>query len=199
MKKLVTGLTLSLGCAARALAGSQIGGFSTFQISWSSGVVASAVPSLGTYGMLLLAALLALVVFRFSRSRGALVRAVAPLVTFGLAASFAFMTERPVAGGGVGPVDATSCNGSSTYTANLTNPPPCFVNTCGAPVTVSYTFIDGEQADTTPITDATCTRDYFCSGEGSSAIDGAIIPSDGLSYATAYCQEIFDGPEETDT
>ena len=180
MKKLVTGLTLSLGCAARALAGSQIGGFSTFQISWSSGVVASAVPSLGTYGMLL-------------------VRAVAPLVTFGLAASFAFMTERPVAGGGVGPVDATSCNGSSTYTANLTNPPPCFVNTCGAPVTVSYTFIDGEQADTTPITDATCTRDYFCSGEGSSAIDGAIIPSDGLSYATAYCQEIFDGPEETDT
>ena len=37
--------------------------------------------------MLLLAALLALVVFRFSRSRGALVRAVAPLVTFGLAAS----------------------------------------------------------------------------------------------------------------
>ena len=172
-------------------------GFSTFRISWSADG-ATAVPTMSTYGILLLAVLLAIVVFRVSRNRGYLVRAIAPLATFGVAAAFAVMTQPSIAGFVMTPpIDVSSCSGSETYTADGPNPPPCFVNTCGSPVTVSYTFIDGEEPDTTPITDGTCTRNYYCGDDegASAATQGAVIPSDGLSYATAYCEEIFGGLE----
>ncbi|MEZ5573723.1 MAG: hypothetical protein R3E64_17155 [Halioglobus sp.] len=57
------------------------------------------------YGMLLLAWLLAIVAFRVLRDRSLFVRAIAPLAAFDVAASFAFMSERPEAGG-MGPPSA---------------------------------------------------------------------------------------------
>lgn len=197
MKKICSGLVLSLGSVSSAFAGSPVG-FSTIQINWSVSGGATAIPTMSTYGMLLLALLLAVVVFRISRKRGLLVRSIAPLAAFGIAASFALISERPVAGSIVPPaIEGTSCNGSATYTANGPTPPPCFRNTCGSPVTVSYTFIAGETPDGTPITADSCTYNYYCDeagSEGGVAADGAVIPSDGLPRATAYCSEIFDEP-----
>ena len=165
----------------------------------------TAVPTMSTYAIVLLAVLLALVVFRVSRNKGLILRALAPLVTFGLAASLVFVTDSTTAGLVLvlpPPVDADSCNGTQTYTAEApANPPPCFINTCGAPVEVTYTFVSGEKPGGTPITADSCTLVYFCAEEGAEegdevsavAADGAFIPSDGLPKATAYCDEIFDG------
>jgi hypothetical protein len=92
----------------------------------------------------------------------------------------------------------------------LTTPPPCFVNTCGSTVTVTYDFVSGTDGGGTPLTAENCTFAYFCSGGvgnnggmnggingggngGAPALQGAQIPSDGQSYGTAYCSEIFDG------
>ncbi len=201
MKRICSGLVLGLGFVSSAFAGTPLVGFSTIQINWSAAGGATAIPTMSTYGMLLLALLLAVVVFRISRKRGLLVRSIAPLAAFGIAAAFAVMSERPVAGIMAPPnIDGTSCNGSATYTANGPTPPPCFINTCGSPVTVSYTFIDGATQDGTPITAGSCTYDYYCDAveeggdPGDIAADGAVIPSDGMPRATAYCNEIFDEP-----
>lgn len=200
MKKIIVGCWATLGFVPTAFAGSPIG-FSTLRLNWSptasgGGTVAEAIPTLGTWGSLLLAILLALVVYRMTRKRDALVRAVAPLLTFGLAAATAFVAESPVAGLSIPPpIGASSCSGSSTYTANSPTPPPCFVNTCGAPVTVSYTFVSGQGPTGDPLTAETCTFDYYCDGASGTAAQGASIPSDGASLATAYCVEIFgEGP-----
>ena len=209
MKKLVTGLAIFVAPISSAFAGFPVG-FSTFQIDWAVSnpaappvpIPPAVVPTMGTYAIIVLAVLLAVVVFRVSRNRGSFIRAVAPLATFGIAASFALVSESPVAGIViVPPIDGSSCNGSETYTADAPSPPPCFVNSCGSPVTVTYTLIEGETPDTTPITEETCTLAYFCSegegeGGGNPATDNSVIPSDGLAYGTAYCEEIFDGPPD---
>lgn len=200
MKRICSGLVLGFGSVSSAFAGGPSVGFSTIQITWS-GAGATAIPTMSAYGMVLLALLLAVVVFRISRKQGLLVRSIAPLAAFGIAASFALMSERPVAGG-MGPpaIEGSSCSGSATYTANGPTPPPCFRNTCGSPVTVSYTFISGQTPTGTPITADSCTYNYYCDAVGdgmpsaeNTATDGAVIPSDGLPRATAYCQEIFEG------
>lgn len=200
----IVGLVAGLGVISSAHAGPPLG-FSSFQISWSGNApVPTAVPTMSTYAIVLLAVLLALVVFRVSRNKGLILRALAPLVTFGLAASLVFVTDSTTAGLVFvlpPPVDAGSCNGTQTYTAEAPlNPPPCFINTCGAPVEVTYTFVSGQGPGGTPITADSCTLEYFCAiGEDLSAsddaTDGASIPSDGLPKATAYCLEIFP-PEE---
>jgi len=198
MKKVLVCLALVLGPVSSAFAGNGPVGFSTFQISWSGGAAAAtAVPTMSTYATLLLAVLLALVVFRSLRSRGLLVRAMAPLATFGLAASFIVMTEHPIAGVTIPDIGASSCSGSETYTATFPfETPPCFVNTCGSPVTVSYTFIEGVTAFGAPITEESCTLVYYCEDEGpietNPATEGAVIPSDGFPYGTAACEEILD-------
>ena len=146
---------------------------------------------MSTYGTLLLAVLLALVVYRILRNRGSLVRAIAPLATLGVLASFAVISERPIAGIPSPPVDASSCNGTTTYTASVLGgtPPPCFYNTCGAEVAVSYTFVAGEMFDGTTITEESCILEYACGeGDPDPAAQGATIPSDGIPYGTAYCQ-----------
>ena len=169
----------------------------TFQISWvlAAAVAPTAVPTMSIFGTVFLAVLLALVVYRVSRNRGLLVRAIAPLATLGVIASFTIMSERPIADPTAPPdVEASSCSGSETYTANLGTPPPCFINTCGSAVVVSDTFVAGETPDGTPLTEESCTLDHFCVGaegdEGEveqAAVHGATISSDGLPYATAYC------------
>lgn len=197
MKKIITALIVGMGSISSAFAGPP-SGFSTLQINWTGAGGANAIPTMSTYGTLLLAVLLALVVFRISRKQGLLVRALAPVAAFGAAVAFTVMTEQPVAGiVGPPPIDGSSCSGTATYTADAPTPPPCFVNTCGAPVEVSYTFIDGQTSDVipVPITEGTCTLDYFCEGDDNVAADGGIVPSDGLSYATAYCVEQFLGEE----
>jgi hypothetical protein len=178
----IVGLVAGLGVISSAHAGSPLGAFSSFQISWSGNApVPTAVPTMSTYAIVLLAVL-----------------------TFGLAASLVFVTDSTTAGLVFvlpPPVDAGSCNGTQTYTAEAPlNPPPCFINTCGAPVEVTYTFVSGQGPGGTPITADSCTLEYFCAiGEDLSAsddaTDGASIPSDGLPKATAYCLEIFP-PEE---
>ena len=193
--RFTTVLVTCLGAISSAHAGSPLGA-STLQISWSGNApVPTAVPTMSTYAIVWLAVLLALVVFRVLRNKGLVVRALAPLVTFGLGASLVFVTDSTTADPTLivpPPVDAVSCNGTQTYTADSEVAPPCFINTCGAPVEVTYTFVSGVQPDQTSITAESCTFDYFCSveeGVEEPAIDGASIPSDGLSRATAYCQE----------
>ena len=200
MQRIVAGLLLGLGFVSSAFAGAPVG-FSTIRVNWSGLGAATVVPTMSTYATLLLAVLLALLVFRVFRKRSLLVRAIAPLAAVGVAASFVVVTEQPIAGiSGQSPIGISSCSGSETYTATANIGPPCFVNTCGSPVTVSYTFIDGQEASFSgpiPITAEACTFDYACvDGSGpvlEAATQGAIVPSDGESYAMAYCSEL-NGP-----
>jgi len=198
VQKLVAGLLLGLGFVSSAFAGAQ--GFSTIRVNWSGlGAAVTVVPTMSTYATLLLAVLLALLVFRVFRKRSLLARAIAPLAAVGVAASFVVVTEQPIAGiSGQSAIGVSSCAGSETYTATDSTGPPCFVNTCGSPVTVSYTFIDGQTASVSgpiPITAEACTFDYACKDDSGlvseAATQDAIVPSDGKSYAMAYCSEQY--------
>ncbi len=169
-------------------------GSSTFQITWAA-QVPEAVPTMGTYAILMLAALLAVVVYRLTRNQGWLVKAIAPLLAFGVTASAIIGTQSSIAGLAVPPVDASDCSGSQTYTAETNSPPPCFSNTCGKPVEVSYTLIEAFDPNDNPISESECTRVYYCNENGGSsappALEGEAIPSDGTLLGTAYCDEIF--------
>jgi hypothetical protein len=120
----------------------------------------------------------------------------------GVAASFVVVTEQPIAGiSGQSAIGISSCSGSETYTATDSTGPPCFVNTCGSPVTVSYTFIDGQKASFSgpiPITAEACTFVYACKDDSGlvseAATQDAIVPSDGESYAMVYCSEQYGLP-----
>lgn len=199
MKRIVAALLLGLGSVSSAFAGGAPG-FSTIRLNWS-GPGATGIPTMSTYAALLLAVLLALLVFRVFRKRSLLVRAIAPLAAVGVAVSFAVVTEQLIAGIlGSPAIEGSSCVGSETYTSTGSTAPPCFVNTCGSPVTVSYTFIEGQEASFSgpiPITAEACTFDYACVDDSGlvleAATQDAIVPSDGESYATAYCSE-QDGP-----
>ena len=203
MQKFVAGLLLGLGFVSSAFAGGAPG-FSTIRVNWSGLGGAAVVPTMSTYATLLLAVLLALLVFRVFRKRSLLVRAIAPLAAVGVAASFVVVTEQPIAGIlGQSAIGVSSCAGSETYTAYDDTGPPCFVNTCGSPVTVSYTFINGQTssflAPSIPITAEACTFAYACVNDNSelvseAATQDAIVPSDGESYAMAYCSEQYGPP-----
>lgn len=189
MKKLIAILALVFASAAQA----GDNGFSTLTISWTGG--STPVPTLSNAAILGLATLLALLAYRASRNSSNVVRALAPLVTFGLASFLTVISGKPEAGAGLGTtVYAGSCNGSTTYTADDPNPPPCFVNTCGSPVSVSYTLVSAQDPGGEEIAPEACTYDYYCEGDvptAGAATPGATIPSDGLPYATAYCAEQF--------
>jgi len=206
VQRIVAGLLLGLGFVSSAFAGGRgAPGFSTIKVNWSDPSAAvTVVPTMSTYATLLLAVLLALLVFRVFRKRSLLVRAIAPLAAVGVAASFVVVTEQPIAGiSGQSAIGVSSCAGSETYTATDSTGPPCFVNTCGSPVTVSYTFIDGQKASffgsgPIPITAEACTFDYACKDDSGlvseAATQDAIVPSDGKSYAMAYCSEQYGLP-----
>lgn len=168
-------------------------GSSTLTINWTSG--ATAVPTLGLYGTIALALLVMVAMLRILRDKPAMLRAIAPLAGLGITLGAGVWVQDLTAGGivAVPDVGATSCNGSQTYTADAPTPPPCFVNTCGAPVTVSYTFVSATDPTGSPLTAEGCTFEYYCEDavDGDRALNGAQIPSDGRSYATAYCREIF--------
>lgn len=170
------------------------GGFSSFNMSWTA---VSAVPTLGLYGTIALALLVMVVLLRVLRDRPAVVRVVAPVAAMGLTLGAGLWTQDITAGSLALPtIGASSCSGSATYTADPVVPPPCFVNTCGAPVTVSYTFLSGEDPAGDPLTAEGCTLDYYCEevdvlDSELVAAQGGVIPSNGEPYATAYCQEIF--------
>ncbi len=199
MKKYLAGLVLGLPIAQ--LCQAQATSFSTIRINWAAADVA-AVPTMSTYAIALLAVLLALVAFRMTRHRGAVLRTLAPLVALGIGAvatTASLYPNQSLAGLVMAPPAVETngnCSGSSTYTADLPTPPPCFVNTCGQPVEVTYTFIEGANGLGTPLTPGTCTFSYYCdeNGEGGpNALDGSTVPSDGMTYGTAYCEELFDG------
>ncbi len=203
MQKIVAGLLLGLGFVSSASAGAPgFSGFSTIRVNWSGLGAATVVPTMSTYATLLLAVLLALLVFRVFRKRSLLVRAIAPLAAVGVAASFVVVTEQPIAGiSGQSAIGISSCSGSETYTATPSQAPPCLVNTCGSPVTVSYTFIDGQEASVSgpiPITAEACTFAYECVDDSGlvleAATQDAIVPSDGESYAMAFCSEQYGPP-----
>jgi len=188
LASLATGLSMS----APGWAGTPSGvGSSTLTLSWSGSAVA--VPTLGTAGTIALAALVALVAFRVLRQQGPMVRMLAPAAGMGLVLGGGFWAQDLTAGLASPPINVANCNGSQTYTADGPTPPPCFVNECGGPVTVQYTFVEGEDGFGTPLTAESCTFDYYCddASEGNTATPGATIPSDGQPYATAYCGEIF--------
>ncbi|HKK23931.1 MAG TPA: hypothetical protein VJ947_09615, partial [Pseudohaliea sp.] len=86
------------------------------------------------------------------------------------------------------------------------HPPPCFINTCGAPVTVTYELDSAYGPEGQLLTPEECTFGYYCESEEVNgidafgpnaeappgiALDGSEVPSDGQSYATAYCLEMF--------
>jgi hypothetical protein len=203
MGKISAGLVGLLGMlvSQASLAGGALVGSSTLTLNWTSG--ATAVPTLGVYGTIALALLVMVVLLRVLRNRPAVVRTVAPAAGLGLVLGAGLWVEDITAGIAFVPdISANSCNGSQTYTAQVEGtPPPCFVNTCGAPVTVSYTFVSGTDFTGVPLTAEQCNFAYFCDGasgemdvspeEGNRALNGSLIPSDGMPYATAYCLEII--------
>jgi hypothetical protein len=69
---------------------------------------------MSTYALICLAVLVAIAAYRLLRDRSFIVRALAPLVTFGVAGFFLVSAEQPIAG-----VDS----GSATYTADRLTPP----------------------------------------------------------------------------
>ncbi|TGD75101.1 midcut-by-XrtH protein [Mangrovimicrobium sediminis] len=190
------------GLAFAQLCHAQPTSFSTIRINWAAADV-EAVPTMSTYAIALLAVLVALVALRMTRHKGAVLRMLAPLLALGVGAvatTASLYPNQSVAGLVMTPPSVETdgnCSGSSTYTAVAdSGPPPCFVNTCGQPVEVTYTFIEGADGFGTPLTPGTCTFLYYCgdNGEGGPyALDGSSVPSDGGSYGTAYCEEIFDG------
>ncbi len=195
MKKVAVFLLLGLGAVSNAFAGGRVG-FSTMQINWAP-AKPEVVPTMGTYAMLALALLLSVVVYRALRERAAWIKAIAPVVTFGLAGSLVLVAGKIDAGASSAPVDAGSCSGSSTYTAGEF-PPPCFINSCGQPVVVTYDVLGGESYEGIPLTAENCTFNYYCSEggfEGPNATQGSTVPSDGNSYGTAFCDEIFGAGE----
>jgi hypothetical protein len=207
----VFGAVVALLGAPQLLA--QPGGSSTITMTWGSG---AAVPTLGTWGLLALAVLLAVVAFRLLRKEPALLRGLALIAASGALVVASLGGRELVAGAISTPIEASACQGSETYTANGAVPPPCFVNNCGAPVTVSYEFVSGQDGAGTPLTSETCTFSYFCEaanggamnggnggdmllvnggingGNAGAALDGMQVPADGMPYGTAYCQEQFD-------
>ncbi len=195
MRRLLVFVATAIGAVSPAFAGAAPAGYSTFQITWAAQVPA-AVPTLGTYATLALAALLAVVAFRLTRNQRWLVKAITPVAAFGLSTAVMIGAERTVAGMALSAIDASDCSGSETYTAG-DSAPPCFKNTCGKPVNVSYTFIEGEDFEGSPLTAESCTLDYYCDeGGGFSAppaLEGDDIPSNGAALGTAFCAEILGG------
>lgn len=186
-------LAVALGASVPVYAQPQQPGESTFTITWAPASVA--VPTLGTMGTLALSLLLLVVAYRVLRRQRAVVRVVGPILCSGLVLAGGAWTNNLKAGGVPPLIDSGSCSGSETYTAVfLADEPPCFINSCGQPVTVSYEFVSGTSAQGSPLTAETCTLGYFCDPDSGppagSAVDGGTIPSDGQAYATAYCQEI---------
>lgn len=182
---------------------------STFEISWSASP--TAVPVLGPYGTAALALLVLVVAYRVTSRLPAAARAMVLAVSVGGSAALGLWTEDLRANGFQTPVlEADTCSGTETYTAIpgtktiSGKAPPCFVNNCGSPVTVTYKFISGVDTDRAPLLSAgACTKAYLCfdpdqfdpndPGSGvvsKSAADGSVIPSDGELYATAFCREI---------
>jgi hypothetical protein len=163
----VFGAVVALLGAPQLLA--QPGGSSTITMTWGSG---AAVPTLGTWGLLALAVLLAVVAFRLLRKEPALLRGLALIAASGALVVASLGGRELVAGAISTPIEASACQGSETYTANGAVPPPCFVNNCGAPVTVSYEFVSGQDGAGTPLTSETCTFSYFCEAANGGAMNG---------------------------
>ncbi|MFT6287858.1 MAG: hypothetical protein ACJA09_002615 [Alcanivorax sp.] len=81
---------------------------------------------MSTYALICLAVLVAIAAYRLLRDRSFIVRALAPLVTFGVAGFFLVSAEQPIAGVDnilTPPIDVASCSGSATYTADRLTPP----------------------------------------------------------------------------
>ena len=155
-----------------------------------------------------MALLLAVVAWRVTRHSPVAARAFVAVCGTGLCAGAGFWMQSLDAGVQFPVIGADSCSGSQTYTAVAGDgdgegtiggtPPPCFVNTCGAPVTVSYTFESGTDYRGGELTAVSCTKQYICydqqqnQGVAQAAEDGAQIPSDGSAYGTVFCAELFD-------
>ena len=181
-------------------------GSSTLRMSWSAEEPVP-VPLLTDTALMALGLLLCIIVFRVLKNRPAVVRGLAVLAV-GTTSLIAAIGSRELIAQSefiVLPGIGGSCEGSAVYTSTpITTPPPCFRNTCGVPVAVSYEFIEGfesgEQEQGPALTPENCSFEYACTVSGAAAdefsglaSDGSKVPSNGEPYATAFCAEMFEG------
>ena len=192
-----TFLVLVASSPMSALAGvSTTFGFTTMVMSWAPLASSTPVPSLSTPATIALSTLMGLIAYRMLASRHGAIKISLSAILGVTVATLGLHTAAPEAGGPPSPIVGSSCVGSQEYTSyRLRTPPPCFKNTCGAPVRVSYQFVDGETDKETPITASSCTKAYTCqSPDDASEItlaaeDGAVVSSSDQWLATAYCLE----------
>ena len=176
-------LTGILGFGTPAVAGGASS--NTWSVTWSS-IEGVTVPTVSEWQLAMLAVLLLAIGARILRRHSAV---ASLLLTGGLGcaaiAGGLLYSDKPTAAGP--PIlGGASCSGSETYEAGA-NPPPCFKNTCGSPVTVDVQFVEGlENGSSYTFEECNVVPD-LCNGE---ALTG-VIPSGETLYNLPYCSNGF--------
>ena len=177
-----------LGFGAPVLAGGP--SYNRWSVTWSSVDGVTTVPALSGLQLAMLGVLLLVIAARILRRHSAV---ASLLVTGGLGcaaiAGGLLYSDKPTAGGGPAVIlGGASCSGSETYEVGE-NPPPCFKNTCGSPVTVDVQFVEGlENGSSYTFEECNVEPDY-CGGEALTDV----IPSGETLYNLPYCEN-FGGP-----
>lgn len=160
---------------------SQAGLDQSWTITWAADVSVSAVPTVTEWQLLLMSLLLVVLAVRvLQRNKGLASVFLASAVGLGTL-SAALFSEAPNAGRpSYATLEASSCDGSSSYSVGE-NPPPCFKNTCGQPVTVTLEHAGGEEG---------CDVAHYCDEDGvvGALLSGDTVPSNGSWYALPYCE-----------
>jgi hypothetical protein len=180
-----------------SLAVSGLAGWSSAQaqdtiiLSWSA-AQAQSIPTLSMGALMALAVFLAVMSYRLLAKQPGVVRALLPLCVAGTTGWLGVAALESDAGLLLPDIEASACNGSGQYSVDTV--PPCFVNQCGAPVTVSYRYLEAEGLGTSvPLSEAPCNLNYTCQAYGIAAPDepvaedGAQIPSGPTRYSVASC------------
>jgi len=177
-------LTGILGFGTPALAG---GSSNTWSVTWSpvEGVVEGvAVPTISEWQLAMLGLLLLAIGARMLRRHSAV---ASLMLTGGLGCAAItgglLYSDKPTAGASPGFIlGASSCAGSETYEVGQ-DPPPCFKNTCGSPITVDVQFVEG-YVNGNPYTFEECdVVPNYCEGETLTDV----IPSGETLYNLPYC------------
>jgi hypothetical protein len=162
------------------------------EVTWSSGQGAQTIPTLSMGALTALAVFLAVMSYRLLAKQPRVLRALLPLCVAGTTGWLGVVALESDAG--ITTINASSCNGSQTYSSTIPSGTPCFVNSCGETVTINYRFLQGGTAPGVPLSEVdsnVCAVAYSCGGTLPPTILGAIngsqIPSGAAQYGLVYC------------
>lgn len=174
-------LTGILGFGTPALAGGP--SVNTWSVTWSP-VEGVTVPTVSEWQLAMLGVLVLAIGARMLRRRSA---AASLMLTGSLGcaaiAGGLLYTDKPTAGGAAYILPgASSCTGSETYDVGM-DPPPCFKNTCGSPITVDVQFVEGFENGISYTFEECNVVPNYCEGETLTDV----TPSGETLYNLPYC------------